>query len=164
MLLDYWHRPAGLARLRDEVDPAPDRGVQAARLRTLLRAHGLDAFLLQGRIGDLEHELARGRPVLVGLVKPHGRIGFDHYELVIAVHPRRRLVVTLDPAAGWRQNDYRSFTTEWQLARRVALVAWAASRLSAAWQIGTLWRSRSLTQGRPALPDQGPDHGRESLR
>lgn len=123
MLLDYWQRPVTLPQLRAEAGPLPDRGIRAGRLRELVRARGLKAFLIHGRISDLERELARGRPVLVGLVKLYGRTGLAHYELVVAIHRRRQIIVTLDPAAGWRENSFRGFLAEWKPSRNLTLVA-----------------------------------------
>src|SRR5262249_55661815 len=48
----------------------PDRGLQAGAIRQPLRARGLLAYLVVGDVGDLQRELAAGRPVLVGLAKP----------------------------------------------------------------------------------------------
>jgi hypothetical protein len=41
---------------------------------------------------------------------------------VVAIHPGLRKVVTLDPAAGWRENSYEGFVAEWQPAKRTTLV------------------------------------------
>ena len=123
MLLDYWQRAVTLEQLRAEAGPLPERGIKASRLRQLVRARGLMAFLVHGKIADLEHELARGRPIMVGLVKPYGRTGLAHYEIVVAIHRARQIVVTLDPAAGWRQNSFRGFLSEWKPARWLTMVA-----------------------------------------
>ena len=106
----------------DAVRPAGKSGIRADRLRAEARRHGLAAFLVHGRIADLEHELRRGRPVLVGLVKPHRNDALAHYEVVVAYHPERRVVVTLDPATGWRQNSLRGFLAEWKPPGYLALI------------------------------------------
>jgi hypothetical protein len=102
--------------------PAPADGIAAGRLRDHARGHGLASYLIAGELADLEHELARGRPVLVGLVKPQRRGALAHYEVVVAVHPERRAVVTLDPAEGLRQNSYDGFVAEWEPAGRLTLI------------------------------------------
>jgi hypothetical protein len=102
----------------------PPGGLSALRVRTLLRQHGLRAFVIAGELADLEHELAAGRPVVVGTVKRvDRRRGRPHYEVVVALDPVRRQVVTLDPAVGWRQSSYAGFLSEWGPARRTAIVA-----------------------------------------
>jgi hypothetical protein len=67
--------------------------------------------------------LSKHRPVLVGLVKPYVNSLARHYEVVVALHPERQLVVTLDPAHGWRSNTYEGFFAEWDPSKRLTLVA-----------------------------------------
>ncbi|MHC5023538.1 MAG: cysteine peptidase family C39 domain-containing protein [Planctomycetota bacterium] len=113
MIMTYWGLPTG----RDEIVEALDasgRPIQAAQLRDYARHRGLKAYLLaEGRFRDLERELSNGRPVLVGLVKPHVGQSLAHYEVVVGVHRERQLVATIDPAHGWRQNTYHGFLAEW---------------------------------------------------
>lgn len=127
MLLSYWtgQPPGAIARA---LRPAPEGGHTAGHLRQVARARGLEAFLIQGTLADLERELGSGRPVLVGMVKPQRRGVVTHYEIVVALHAARGLVVTLDPAEGWRENDREGFLTEWSAAHNVTLVASARPR------------------------------------
>jgi ABC-type bacteriocin/lantibiotic exporter with double-glycine peptidase domain len=122
MVIAYWTGGApgaAAAALR----PAPERGIAAARLRDLARRRGLAAFIVRGELGDLERELAAGRPVVVGLVKPHGpKRVLTHYEVVVGLHRARKLIVTLDPASGWRENRVDAFLREWNPSKRLALV------------------------------------------
>ena len=121
MLLSYWtgEPPATIAeRLR----PAPKGGHTAGHLREEVRGRGLAAYLVQGTMQDLERELRGGRPVLVGLVKPQRKGVLTHYEVVVALHLARGLVVTLDPAEGWRENDRDGFLAEWSASHNVTLV------------------------------------------
>lgn len=127
MVVGYWTGTPPLdvaAKLR----PAPPRGIPARRLRSVARGHALAAFLIAGELADLERELAAGRPVLVGVVKPHRRDVLSHYEVVVGLHRGRGLVVTLDPAEGLRQNTLDGFVAEWQAAGRLTLVVAAADR------------------------------------
>jgi len=76
-------------------------GVKLAALRDLARTRGLDAYAIAGTHDDLRHELANGRPVLLGLRLPFERDrALDHYEVAVAMNPRDGSVVTLDPATG----------------------------------------------------------------
>jgi len=121
MVVGYW-TGAAPPTLAAALRPAPARGITAGRLRAFARDHGLLAFLIQGQIDDLVHELEHGRPVLVGLVKPQRKGVYTHYEVVVAVHLGQRIVVTLDPAEGWRQNSFDGFRAEWEPASRLTLI------------------------------------------
>jgi ABC-type bacteriocin/lantibiotic exporter with double-glycine peptidase domain len=116
MVVSYWTKsePTSIvATFR----PVPERGLAAARLRDYARTKGLASFVIKGTFEDLQHELQAGRPVLVGLSKPYGRKEvLDHYEVVVGIHPERRLVVVLDPSEGWQQDNVEGFAREWQKA------------------------------------------------
>ena len=126
MMVSYWtgEAPASIAA---KLRPAPEGGFTAGRLREEIRARGLAAYLIQGTMADLERELASGRPVLVGMVKPQRKGVLTHYEVVVGIHAERGLVVTLDPAAGWRENDRAGFLAEWRAAHHLTLVVSAAA-------------------------------------
>lgn len=127
MVIAYWTggQPRAIAA---GLRPAPERGIAAARMRDLARGRGLAAFVVRGGLADLEHEVAAGRPVVVGLVKPYGKKKvLTHYEVVVGLNRRKRLVVTLDPAAGWRENGLAAFLREWEPSKRLALVVSAKS-------------------------------------
>lgn len=123
MVLARWDRPVELAALRRQI-PVPDGGLKANDLRTLLRAHGLRAFVVEGAMADLEHELAAGRPVIVGTVKPvDRRTVLHHFEVVVALHADSGRVVTLDPSGGWRELSVDEFTVQWAASGHTAVVA-----------------------------------------
>jgi ABC-type bacteriocin/lantibiotic exporter with double-glycine peptidase domain/predicted small secreted protein len=122
MVVSYW---TGLVprSIVAHFRPVPERGIAAGRLRDYARERGLAAFVIEGTFEDLKRELAAGRPVLVGLSKPQRKDRvLDHYEVVVGLHRDRRLVVTLDPSEGWRQNTVEGFYREWKLAGFVAIV------------------------------------------
>ncbi|HLU68356.1 MAG TPA: papain-like cysteine protease family protein [Kofleriaceae bacterium] len=121
MVVSFWTGLPGEA-IAGELRPAPEDGLDAGRLRAVARARGLAAYLVRGTVADLERELRAGRPVLVGMAKPHRTRVYTHYEVVIGLHPGRRLVVTLDPSEGWRQNTLEGFLAEWRPAHHLALV------------------------------------------
>jgi len=122
MVVSYWTgmAPQGIvAHFR----PVSERGIAAGLLRDYARERGLAAFVIEGTFQDLSRELAAGRPVLVGLSKPQRKDRvLNHFEVVVGLHRDRRLIVTLDPSEGWRQNTVEGFYREWKLAGFVALV------------------------------------------
>lgn len=121
MLVGYWSgEPAD--ELADQLRPAPDTGIKAAVLRDYARRRGLESYVIEGRLADLQSELTSRRPVVVGLAKPQHDGVLLHYELVVAIHPSRREVVTIDPDLGWRRNSFDGFVTEWQATGHVAIV------------------------------------------
>jgi ABC-type bacteriocin/lantibiotic exporter with double-glycine peptidase domain len=122
MVLRYWGFPVA----RDEVSAAsrhePDQGIQATDLREFARRQGLQAFLIRGQQGDLEREIHRRHPVLVGVMKRYIFRNYPHYEVVVGINRQQQRILTLDPAHGLRVNGRSGFTTEWTKAGQATLV------------------------------------------
>ena len=122
MVLGYWRLPV----TRDEIavanPPAPERGIRAAALRDFARARGLQAFVIKGELADLEREVQRHRPVVVGMMKVYGNKAYAHYEVVIGINRQAERILTLDPAAGLRVNSREGFTAEWVAAGQLTLI------------------------------------------
>lgn len=123
MLLAYWDRAETVDEIRAASRVPDQRGVSAGMLRDHLRARGLEAYLLGGRLTDLERELGAGRPVLVGTVRRGDGGIVAHYQVVVGLHSARREVVVLDPAEGWLVIALETFDKRWVEAKRLALVA-----------------------------------------
>ena len=90
--------------------------VRAGTLRDVARASGLEAYVVSGTFDDLFTQVERGRPVVVGLAKPMALTGgrsLAHYEVVIGLNRSRRLILSLDPADGLRENTLEGFAREW---------------------------------------------------
>jgi ABC-type bacteriocin/lantibiotic exporter with double-glycine peptidase domain len=126
MVAARWDRPLALAAITTAIAPT-EKGARLGALRDFARAHGLRAFAVAGDRALLEHELGRGRPVIVGLIRPHGREARTHYEVVVAVHADGR-VATVDPAAGWQVRPWAGLEAEWQPAGHPAMVVVGAAR------------------------------------
>jgi ABC-type bacteriocin/lantibiotic exporter with double-glycine peptidase domain len=122
MVLGHW----GYTVTGDEVaaadPPARERGMTAAALRKFARRKGLEAFLIQGQPSDLDREIGRHRPVLVGVMKRYLFRYYPHYEVVVGINRQQRRILTLDPAHGLRVNGRDGFTTEWARADQLALI------------------------------------------
>jgi ABC-type bacteriocin/lantibiotic exporter with double-glycine peptidase domain len=120
MAFGYYRLPP--ARLK-----ADDRGLRAGDLRDAARAVGLQAFVISGTFGDLLEQVERGRPVVVGLAKPISNgSALAHYEVVVGMNRERRLIRSLDPARGLRENSFEGFAREWVPTRQVMIVMFPA--------------------------------------
>jgi hypothetical protein len=122
MVLEYWQIPMTPEEWETSSLLIAGKGSRARDLRDLARKKGLQAFLIHGRWEDLRNEVDRGHPVIVGLVKPSNSGAVTHYEVVVAVHPEREIIVTHDPAHGRRQNSLSGFRKEWDPAGYLTLV------------------------------------------
>jgi ABC-type bacteriocin/lantibiotic exporter with double-glycine peptidase domain len=116
MVLAFWQ--PGSERLRS----ASDVQISAGQLRELAKQRGFSAYVVAGTVDDLVFELKNGRPVIVGTAKPTVGGAVTHYEVVIGMHRESQRVATLDPAAGYRQNSFTGFLTEWNATGQVLLV------------------------------------------
>jgi ABC-type bacteriocin/lantibiotic exporter with double-glycine peptidase domain len=122
MVLRYWGVPVDAENVMSAHPLARERGLRAGELRELARAHGLDAFVVKGEPADLRTEIERRRPLIVGLARSASGTAIGHYEVVIGLDHARRRVLTLDPAAGWRESTLEEFAAEWAGAQQLALV------------------------------------------
>ncbi len=121
MTLNYWGVHVQLADLL-QVIPVSRRGIKARALRDFARAQGLDAFVVEGKLMDLNTELRKRRPVVVGLVKRFSGRATTHYEVVVGINFDQKRLAMLDPAEGWRQDSWEGFVKEWTLAQSMTLV------------------------------------------
>jgi ABC-type bacteriocin/lantibiotic exporter with double-glycine peptidase domain len=126
MVLTYWGVPASAEQVQIACQPSGS-GLRAGDLRDYVRNQGLKSFLIRGERTDLENELSRGRPVIVGLVKPYLDGGRTHYEVVVALHPAQGTFVTLDPVRGWQVNTWEGLRAEWEPAGRPALIVFPSA-------------------------------------
>jgi ABC-type bacteriocin/lantibiotic exporter with double-glycine peptidase domain len=123
MIAGAWGRSWSVGDMSRQVKPT-DKGVKLGALRDLARARGLQAFAVKGQFKDLENELKKGRPVLLGLVLPFDRRNnLHHFEVAIAMNPRDGTVVTLDPATGdMMKRSRKVLDLEWKHAGYATLV------------------------------------------
>jgi ABC-type bacteriocin/lantibiotic exporter with double-glycine peptidase domain len=123
MVAGAWGKHWTLATIERAVPPT-EAGIQLGALRDLARASGLDAYAVRGTRADLEHELAAGRPVVLGLIEPvDRRRNRSHYEVAIALDPRSGDVVTIDPATGDLERRVAAvLDLEWKTAGYATLV------------------------------------------
>jgi ABC-type bacteriocin/lantibiotic exporter with double-glycine peptidase domain len=122
MVLTHWGQAVTGDAIIAASPLAPGRGIKAEALREFARRQGLQAFLIQGRQDDLDREIHRHRPVLVGVMKRHIFRNYPHYEVVVGMNQQKRRILMLDPAHGLRVDGQDSFATEWAKAGRLALI------------------------------------------
>lgn len=126
-VLRYWQRAPSPAAERSAIDAAlrqdPKQGLSAGALRDYARGQGFRAFVFQGTFADLNHEVAEGRPVIVGVHKAlsDGK-ALTHYEVFLGIQPQKQLVLTFDPARGLEENSLAGFMQEWNGSGQVTLV------------------------------------------
>jgi hypothetical protein len=121
MVLAYFRVPA----VAPEHPALAGGDVRAGTLRDVARAQGLEAFVVSGTFDDLFAQVGRGRPVVVGLAKPMALTGgraLAHYEVVIGLNRSKRLVLSLDPSTGLRENTLEGFAREWAPTKQVTIV------------------------------------------
>ena len=116
MVTQYWHQGS-----EAPATPIAER-VSAGDLRDAARAAGYRAFIVEGTLNDIEHELLERRPVIVGMAKPTSKGALGHYEVVVGLNKERQLIATHDPALGPRRYSFEAFLTEWIQAGRPLLV------------------------------------------
>jgi ABC-type bacteriocin/lantibiotic exporter with double-glycine peptidase domain len=121
-VVGYW-QPGASAEVARAVGPVDDKqGVPAGRLRAVAQARGLNAFLIEGTLNDLEHEIGRRRPVILGLVGAERGHVYGHYDVVVGVNRSRRMFLLADPRGAWRQVKAEDLLTIWRPTRQLALV------------------------------------------
>ena len=105
MVMRYWDRKEGRAIAADAeatkiqaalYSPAA-KGIFASSMRDYLERSGYQAFAFHGQWSDFEHQLALGRPMIVGL-QASGAHGPLHYVVVVGVDPARNFLFMNDPA------------------------------------------------------------------
>ncbi len=121
MVAGRWQVALTRDQITSALPPNRGRGARLGALRDVARASGLRAFAIVADREVLAHELQLGRPVLIGLVRPHGRRSRSHFEVVVGLHPDGR-VATIDPAEGWQVRTWEALEAEWTPAGRAALV------------------------------------------
>jgi ABC-type bacteriocin/lantibiotic exporter with double-glycine peptidase domain len=128
MALGKGGRPVRVEDLTSALPSGREGGTSAVALRDVARARGFEAQLFAGTLEDLETEIERGHPVVVGLAKGVNDERLAHYELVIGLRRDETEVMTMDPASGPHQSTLTTFLAEWAGASWAALVVWREDR------------------------------------
>jgi ABC-type bacteriocin/lantibiotic exporter with double-glycine peptidase domain len=120
-ILDFWSDPVTQQQIRREMGVPAGQAIAAGTLQKYLVQRGYDSFLIMGTFDDLWGELHKGRPVLVGLVKPYlGNRYLAHYEVVTAISPKH--VYTMNPEGSLQRYPIAGFDEEWRGANHLTLL------------------------------------------
>jgi uncharacterized protein YvpB len=129
MVVEYWARQTkgldGAAADAEQINkflPVSDpAGIKGAALKRWLQQHGFQAFVFTGEEKDLEHHLAKGRPVVV-CIAPKGLSAPLHYVVIVGIGDKR--VWMNDPARGKLfEEALPRFLSEWKDTGNWALMA-----------------------------------------
>jgi hypothetical protein len=138
MVFRHLGEEATLDQILSETETPRGQALRAGDMKSLAKKHGYEAFLFSGKESDFDAQLRQGRPIIVGLVKPASKEPVSHYEVVVGYNPARHVVLTLDPARGWRSNDWNGFVVEWAPSRQLALVVIPRARPAVSSPLGSL--------------------------
>ena len=134
MVMQYWFRLQGrtldasidVAQIQSALYSSQAHGIFASAMQGYLRDHGFQAFAFSGQWEDLEHNIAKGRP-LIAAVKP-SRNAPLHYLVIVGLDPENKLVMVNDPALRkLLKEDRFVFEKEWSATNHWLLLAAPAS-------------------------------------
>jgi ABC-type bacteriocin/lantibiotic exporter with double-glycine peptidase domain len=131
MVMQYW-----LARKGASVPPSADagriqralyrpraQGIFASDMERYFRQHGFRVYAFRGTAEDLQHHLAKGRPLIVCL-RDSGESGPLHYVVVAGLESKDGTILVNDPAQRkLLKMDLRDFETRWRPMRNWTLLA-----------------------------------------
>ena len=105
MVMQYWLRSndaavpptADAGRIQHALYHPQAKGIYASDMERYFRENGFRVFAFSGTPRDLQHHLAKGRPLIVCL-KDSGKSGPLHYVVVVGLERQEGTVVVNDPA------------------------------------------------------------------
>jgi predicted double-glycine peptidase len=135
MVLQYWkgknfavaEERMDSVRIQRELYAKKPRGIYASDMENYLRDTGFEVFAFRGEWSDLRAQVAKGRPLIIGLkpkagLKPRGAPA--HYVVVVGVDPQDAAVLVNDPERGKMVRiERREFEKAWQGTETWTLVA-----------------------------------------
>ena len=134
MVMRYWATQQGsapgadsdVAAIQRQLYSQREHGIAAEQMGQYLRAHGFQAFTLNGSWSDLEEQLRKGRPLIVAL-RPRGQSEL-HYVVIDGIDAERGMVTMNDPAERKLLTRERAgFEKEWSATHNWMLLAVPAS-------------------------------------
>ena len=131
MVLQYW-QSRGISLDPSVTDPLkimellyskPHDGILATDVAKYFERHGFQSIPFTGSWADIEHHLARGRPLIAGLQARGSKSQF-HYVVLAGINMEEQFVMMNDPAERKLLKLTRSnFEKRWQATDRWTLLA-----------------------------------------
>jgi predicted double-glycine peptidase len=137
MVLGHW--TPGVAATDVEADvsralgpPDSNTGYRAGALRDVARARGLDAFVIEGQLADLVHEVRLGHPVIVGIITTYLGKAYTHYQVVSGTDATGNNFLVADPRGTWSRVPAQALLAAWRPTGQVAVVMFPATESATA--------------------------------
>ncbi len=130
MVMQYWSRQQGIpasadtnaARIEQQLFSPQAHGIYASALVHYFQSRGFRTFVFRGDWGELQENLAKGRPLIVAL-QPSSRSP-RHYLVVAGLDLQKGIVLVNDPAQRkLLTQDQASFEQEWNATGKWTLLA-----------------------------------------
>lgn len=130
MVMQYWQKQPGMRapaagempKIVRSLQPDNHQDVRASAMVRYFEQNGYRAFAFAGQWTDLEHEIAKGRPVIAALKPDTG--SSLHYVVVAGVDDAQRVVLLNDPAQRkLLKEDRARFEKEWKATGNWTLLA-----------------------------------------
>lgn len=131
MVMRYWDQKEGLpsgaaadpAKIQKLLFSPSADGIYASSMKRYFMQSGYRVFAFDGRWSDLEHHLALGRPLIVG-IQPNGDFGPLHYVVVVGIDPEHGYLFVNDPAQQkMLRISQEGFESEWRHTDNWTLLA-----------------------------------------
>ncbi|HEV2246601.1 MAG TPA: C39 family peptidase [Terriglobia bacterium] len=129
MVMQYWFKDSAAApaaevgRIQQALYRKEAKGIYASDMERYFRQHGFSSFAFRGTPEDLQHHLAKGRPLIVCL-QDSGKSGPLHYVVVVGLDSQDRVILVNDPAQRkLLKMDLRNFETRWRPMHNWTLLA-----------------------------------------
>jgi len=129
MVMKYWAHQTGSSVAADADAVQIQRalyshrahGIYASAMQTYLQEHGFQSFAFSGKWDDLQHHLAKGRPLIVGVKSSADAL---HYLVVTGVDDEHRMLIVNDSARRkLLKYDRAGFEREWSATSNWTLLA-----------------------------------------
>ena len=130
MVMQYWlaqeAKPVDSRAKEETIQRAifsPEaHGIYASAMKRYLERNGFRAFAFAGDMEMLQHHVEKGRPLIVALEPERGTP--LHYEVVVGVDPRAKIVLVNDPATRkLLKQDEAVFAKQWKATGNWTLLA-----------------------------------------